>query len=188
MSFLTKLFNNGFIKVWGAVIFIIILLQFWGEKSQLDPVVNIIESENNRLRNFVGRVNYHSEFLIDYSQIKSTIIDMIDNAQFEIDLILPTFDTTLLDRIKMANTRGVRVRIITKSIYKNIIDDLIKQGITVNYNNNIDNGIIYIDKRTGANLISFNNSFLLAIFQDSDNIQRYQILIDEQFLKSRKIF
>ena len=88
----------------------------------------------------------------------------------------------------MANSRGVRVRIITKNIYKNIIDDLTKDGITVNYNNNIENGIIYIDKRTGANLISFNNSFLLTIFNDSDNMQRYQILIDEQFLKSRKIF
>ncbi|MCX8738119.1 hypothetical protein J3U56_02120 [Gilliamella sp. B2824] len=188
MTFLTKLLNNSFIKVWVAVIFIIILLQFWGEKSQLDPVVNIIESEKNRVRNFVDRVNYHSEFLIDYSQINSTIRDMIDNSQFEIDLILPSFDLALLDRIKMANSRGVRVRIITKSIYKNIIDDLTKLGITVNYNNYLDNGIIYIDKSIGANLISFNNSFLLTIFQDNDSIQRYQILIDEQFLKSRKIF
>lgn len=188
MNFLTKLFNNDFIKVWGTVIFIIILLQFWGGKSQLEPVVNIIESEKNRLRNFVDRVNYHSEFLIDNSQINSSISELIDNSQFEIDLILPSFDLALLDRIKMANNRGVRVRIITKSIYKNIIDDLKKQGITVNYNNHLDNGIIYIDKRTGANLISFNNSFLLTIFQDNNSLQRYQILIDQQFLKNREIF
>lgn len=184
-----KFLNSSIIKVWIPILFIIVLLQICGGRPQVDPILtNIIDNESNKIKHVVEKINYHSEFLIDPSQVDSAIINMIDNSKIEVDLILHKFNTTLLDKVKSANNRGVRIRIITKSIYKNIIDDLKKEGIIINYNNNIESGLIYVDKKIGANLISFNNSYLLTIFQDIDSLQRFQILIDEQFLKNRKIF
>ena len=106
----------------------------------------------------------------------------------DLDLILPIFKPEWLELIKSAHNRGVKIRIITKNIYRNIIDDLTNKGIIVKYDNNINSGIIYVDNRIGANIILLKSSVLSTVFMDVDNVSKFKIIIDELFLKSNKIF
>lgn len=178
-------FKNDFIKLWGGVIFIILLLNFWGAKS---PIIPIMEAQSNKLQNVIGKVTYHSELIIDPKQIDLLVIDLIENSNMDLDLILPIFKPEWLELIKSAHNRGVKIRIITKNIYRNIIDDLTNKGIIVKYDNNINSGIIYVDNRIGANIILLKSSVLSTVFMDVDNVSKFKIIIDELFLKSNKIF
>lgn len=181
MNFIIRFLNSDSIKVLGCIFFIVVLFKLWN----VDPITPIIENETQKVKNVSDKFLYKVDLVTDSEQINLITYSVLDNAIMELDLILPIIDKITVDLVTSALQRGVRVRIITKKVFKHVLYDLKQNGAIIIYLDELNSGFLLADNRIGVILTPIlNNQFIATIYMNKDFIAKYKQFIDHQFIRS----